>query len=171
MLSFDNSKKLLNLLSETKLEGHLSVEEWKLYNDACIEYMPLKARFLVQEDKLFEAIQYVDCAISSEVESFFGVGNRDKVLTLQKDIREEIEEVKKWDSISAMSDDEFLRFLFKRLVFRLHPDFERDEIKRVEKTKIMQEINQIHNEKDLMKLEKVVRQHVPKWSKYLRHKK
>ncbi len=167
-LSFSNGKKLLSLLTEIALDGYMPVEEWQSYSDACVEMIVLKAKFLLREGELSEALACIDFALGAEVKNFSFI-SISQISELQRAIRQEIEESEKWSSIK--SDDEFLHYLFKRLAFRFHPDLATDEKDRVEKTKVMQEINRANEEKDLTKLEEIVHKYVPKWSKYMRTKK
>lgn len=167
-LSINDSKKLINLVTETALEGYLSDERWKLIESECINWMGLKIRYLLKENKFYEALEGVNF-IAGNVITYSQFISIDELLKLQKSIPEEIEETKKWDL--KRSDDEFFVFLFKRLAFRFHPDLGVNEDDRTERTKIMPKINQAYSENSLIKLEEIVRKHIPEWSKYLQQRK
>jgi len=165
-LSINDSKRLINLLAETVFGGYLSNEKWQLIKFNCINNMGLKIRYLLKENKFSEALEGIDFILSSEIK-YSQFINRDELIKLQKSIPEEIEEAKKWDL--NRSNNDFLRFLFKRLAFKFHPDLATDENDKIEKTKIMQEINR--DKEDMQKLENIVNKHMPEWSKYIRKRK
>lgn len=166
-LSLDDSKKFIRMLLDVSIEKDLPESELQPCYDACIEKMVSVAFDLVRVGRFSEALARVEYGLNAEVKNFRYL-NRKKLLEMQRTIQEEIRNAEKWNM--SMSDDEFLRFLFKRLAFRFHPDFETDEQKRTEKTKIMQEINHAKDEKSLKKLEDIVNEHVPEWSKYLKNR-
>lgn len=167
-LSFNDGKVLLGLLADTALEGYISVEQWQSYNDLCVEKIAFKAKFLIREDKLSDALACIDFVLGIEIKDFH-ILSREKFIALKKIILGEIEEANKWNL--TRTNDEFLGYLFRRLAFKFHPDLAVDEKDSVEKTKIMQEINCAKDEKNLAKLKGIVNKHVPSWSKYLRKKK
>lgn len=164
-LPLDDSKKFIRILIEISMEKGLPESELQPCYDACIERMALGAFCLARVGKLPEALAIVEFALNAEVKSFRNT-SRNELIALQETIHGEMKGAKKWDQV--MSDDEFLNFLFKRLAFKFHPDLEKDEKERVKKTKIMQEINHAKDEKDMEKLEEIVRKYIPEWIKYLR---
>jgi len=151
----------INFLSKESIKDYIKLIRSidKLIIPIIIKEIIVKVYVFINEENLNEALSWVNMGLE------YDSNNRD-CLNIKKEIEKDLKEGNAWDSMKSAED--FFRYLYRRLVHRFHPDLSKNDNERIEKTKIMSEINRAKSSNNLEELKKITQNHAPDWVKYFR---
>lgn len=164
-LTLPYAKKLIALIAEGVINGHVRLATGRTWIDTCKEELAVKAKLLSNEGKTSEALELLEYVLTSEVKQFQRV-SIDWCLELKEILEEEKRMWGKWAELASDSDRR--KFLFRKLARRFHPDLATDTDERTMRSEMMSKINRIYANSKLQELEDLAIELVPEWSKHLR---
>lgn len=121
------------------------------------EQIIYKIKPLTNDENFIEALDWVNIAIEIQPQN-------KNYLDLRKEIKELSVKLNEWSQIKTK--EELMRYLFRRLAFKYHPDLAENEEKRTENNKIMSEINIARGSNNLNELKEIAKKYTPEWTKY-----